>query len=358
MFASRLWWLLRWMGHDGVAVLDGGFAKWTRGTAADIERSREPAGPHVYRRTARADDCHGNGSGVCSSSPDWRLVDARAPERYRGDVEPLDPVAGHIPGAVNHFYQRNLDAGTFRRPEDLRAGIAWSRWRHQRRPCDLLLRIGRYGVPQPARAGARGAEWRASVSRLVERVGVGSESADRARLNDAPTTRDARSARIPRLRPSRIVVLCSVHQRQAGGARTVAARTPVLLDDGVEHLVEVLVAAGKRFPEDAFRHGTDLEQRLDAASVLDGAARFEAMHADALEGELQQQRRTLFEDAGTPERRADGKAPFGCIHGAAKLSGLVLRRADLTHLEQPDGGVVAAERGRKARPLARRAQPL
>jgi thiosulfate/3-mercaptopyruvate sulfurtransferase len=54
----------------------------------------------------------------------WRLVDARAPERYRGDVEPLDKVAGHIPGAANHFFQTNLDErGTFRSPEELRARL-------------------------------------------------------------------------------------------------------------------------------------------------------------------------------------------------------------------------------------------
>ena len=56
---------------------------------------------------------------------DWRLLDARAPERYRGEVEPMDPVAGHIPGATSYFFQRNIDErGTFRTPEDLRARFA------------------------------------------------------------------------------------------------------------------------------------------------------------------------------------------------------------------------------------------
>ncbi len=124
MFASRLWWLLRWMGHDGVAVLDGGFAKWTEArlpTSSGIENrpARTFTGAPREQMTVTAMEV-----ASLSSSPDWRLVDARAPERYRGDVEPLDPVAGHIPGAVNHFYQRNLDAGTFRRPEDLRRELS------------------------------------------------------------------------------------------------------------------------------------------------------------------------------------------------------------------------------------------
>jgi thiosulfate/3-mercaptopyruvate sulfurtransferase len=121
MYASRLWWLLRWMGHDAVAVLDGGFAKWTEAglpTSSGIENraARTFTGAPREQMTVTAMEV-----AALASSPDWHLVDARAPERYRGDVEPLDPVAGHIPGAVNHFYQRNLDEGTFRRPEDLRA---------------------------------------------------------------------------------------------------------------------------------------------------------------------------------------------------------------------------------------------
>ena len=127
MFASRLWWLLRWLGHDAVAVLDGGFAKWIAEGRADFSRggaARRP-GPS-FTRPPRSDMTIGiDDVSAHARDADWRLLDARAPERYRGEVEPMDPVAGHIPGAASHFFQRNIDErGTFRTPEDLRARFA------------------------------------------------------------------------------------------------------------------------------------------------------------------------------------------------------------------------------------------
>ncbi len=125
MFASRLWWLLRWLGHDAVAVLDGGFKKWTaegrrtesgevHRAAAAFSASPKP-GMTVDVQTVAA---HLGAAGT-------RLVDARAPERYRGETEPIDKMPGHIPGAKNHFFQWNLDQqGLFRTPEDLRAKLA------------------------------------------------------------------------------------------------------------------------------------------------------------------------------------------------------------------------------------------
>ena len=121
MYASRLWWLLRWMGHDAVAVLDGGFAKWLatgRPTSAGEERrtSREFTGLPRLEMSLDTDRVL-----KLSRNRDWRLLDARAPERYRGETEPIDKVAGHIPGATNHFFMRNLnEAGAFRSPEELR----------------------------------------------------------------------------------------------------------------------------------------------------------------------------------------------------------------------------------------------
>jgi len=122
MFASRLWWMLRWLGHDAVAVLDGGFAKWNAEGREIETESRMPA-PREFTGSPRSDmTVDAETVAAMIDDPGWRLVDARAGERYRGEVEPIDKVAGHIPSAVNHFYQTNLDeTGTFRTPETLRA---------------------------------------------------------------------------------------------------------------------------------------------------------------------------------------------------------------------------------------------
>ncbi|MEO5814341.1 MAG: sulfurtransferase [Gemmatimonadaceae bacterium] len=117
MYASRLWWLLRWMGHDAVAVLDGGFANWK----GEVTSGEEHRSPREFVGAPR-DDMLVAADAVASAV--WRLVDARAPERYRGEVEPLDKMAGHIPGAANHFYKLNLDsAGLFLPPGELRAHL-------------------------------------------------------------------------------------------------------------------------------------------------------------------------------------------------------------------------------------------
>jgi thiosulfate/3-mercaptopyruvate sulfurtransferase len=125
MFASRLWWLLRWVGHPAVAVLDGGFAKWTaekRPTRSGVERRRRTEFPGQRQSNMMVDAVAVN---EMTGRSDWRLIDARAPERYRGDIEPLDKRAGHIPTAVNHFFQKNVhEDGTFRTPEDLRVLFA------------------------------------------------------------------------------------------------------------------------------------------------------------------------------------------------------------------------------------------
>jgi thiosulfate/3-mercaptopyruvate sulfurtransferase len=124
VYAARLWWMLRWLGHDAVAVLDGGYAKWVReGRPVTTEVPTVRPATFALRRVGpflSADDVLANLEGHRIT-----LIDARGAERYRGDVEPLDPVAGHIPGAINRPYTQNVEAdGTFKSPEKLHAEFA------------------------------------------------------------------------------------------------------------------------------------------------------------------------------------------------------------------------------------------
>jgi len=121
MFASRLWWLLRFAGHDAVAVLDGGFDKWTREgrpvTTGDEHRAHAVFTPAM--RPAAVVTLEEMVAGAASRA---LLVDARAPERFEGQSETIDRVAGHIPGARNRFFAHNVESdGTFRPAEALRA---------------------------------------------------------------------------------------------------------------------------------------------------------------------------------------------------------------------------------------------
>ncbi len=112
-YAARLWWLLRWLGHEAVAVLDGGFKAWqTAGYA--VETATDAPRPRVksFQAQPRADRVVDAAEVErLRTLGDWRILDARAAERYSGQVEPIDPVAGHIPGARNYPFMRNLDAG-------------------------------------------------------------------------------------------------------------------------------------------------------------------------------------------------------------------------------------------------------
>jgi thiosulfate/3-mercaptopyruvate sulfurtransferase len=107
-YAARLWWLLRWVGHEAVAVLDGGFKAWTAaGLPTTTEVPRRPPGRFAARPNR---DMWLDAREVAErvQRADWRLLDARAPERFAGAVEPIDPVAGHVPGARNHPFASNL----------------------------------------------------------------------------------------------------------------------------------------------------------------------------------------------------------------------------------------------------------
>ena len=114
MFAARLWWLLRWLGHRAVAVLDGGIKAWTQAShPIDHDPATTAVTTFVGRTFIGNPQAHMLAEAVavaaCASLSDRRVLDARAPERFRGDIEPIDPVAGHIPGARNHPFAWNLD---------------------------------------------------------------------------------------------------------------------------------------------------------------------------------------------------------------------------------------------------------
>jgi thiosulfate/3-mercaptopyruvate sulfurtransferase len=125
MYASRLWWLLRWLGHDAVAVLDGGLRKWILENRPTTSGPEAPA-PRVFTPHVRASSVATlNEVAAAIGREDTRLLDARAPERFRGDAEPIDKAAGHIPGAVNYPFMSNLDeTGAFRSREALRTHLA------------------------------------------------------------------------------------------------------------------------------------------------------------------------------------------------------------------------------------------
>ena len=121
-YCGRLWWMLQWCGHQAVAVLDGGLQAWQAAglpteagpgpqpaqVPGDFEASPRPGAPVVGALDLKAS----------VGSPRLTIIDARAPARYRGETEPLDPVAGHIPGALNRPFGDNLGPdGRFKSPE-------------------------------------------------------------------------------------------------------------------------------------------------------------------------------------------------------------------------------------------------
>ncbi|OIN92479.1 MAG: sulfurtransferase [Comamonadaceae bacterium CG1_02_60_18] len=127
VYCGRLWWMLKWLGHDAVAVLDGGFQAWQdaagqvqagHATAPDPRKfhaSNYPLAPTKYALVAADNVAKQLGQ------PQQTILDARGAPRFRGEVEPLDPVAGHIPGALNRVYSDNLTPqGCFKSPAQLR----------------------------------------------------------------------------------------------------------------------------------------------------------------------------------------------------------------------------------------------
>jgi thiosulfate/3-mercaptopyruvate sulfurtransferase len=183
-FAARLWWMLRWLGHDAVAVLDGGFKAWTAvggaleaGEAAATAVAAEHFTPRIRAEsvvsTAEVERALRDGSAL--------LVDARAAERFAGTVEPIDKVAGHVPGAVNHPFSVNLAAdGRF-----LPASTLEQRWRERLAgtppdqliamcgsgvtACHHLLSLEAAGLPGGRLYGGSWSEWISDPRRPIAR---------------------------------------------------------------------------------------------------------------------------------------------------------------------------------------------
>ena len=185
MYASRMWWMLRYMGHDAAAVLDGGWAKWLR--EGRSIRAGEETRPAAVFTTHRRKELRVMVDRVQAAVDDksMLLMDARAPERFEGANEPLDRTPGHIPGAVNYFFRRNVtEEGVMLPPERLRQ--QFGEVLGNRSPEDVVMYCGSgvtacQNLLAMEHAGLRGAklyvgswsEWSADPARPVE-TGPGS----------------------------------------------------------------------------------------------------------------------------------------------------------------------------------------
>ena len=180
MFASRMWWMLRYLGHDAAAVLDGGWAKWIR-EQRPTQSGDELRSPVTFIAAPRRDRrLTAEQVAPLIGNRDVVLVDARGPERFEGRTEPLDRVAGHIPGAVNHYYKLNVsDDGTLLPPDRLRENFEAAL--RGRRPedvvmycgsgvsaCHNLLAMERAGMPGARLYPGSWSEWSSDSDRGVE----------------------------------------------------------------------------------------------------------------------------------------------------------------------------------------------
>jgi len=119
-YAARLWWMLRWVGHTQVAVLDGGWKAWLE-AGLPVSTEAPSITPGAFSGIAQDDTVDARYLLDPLAHPQQRVVDARSPERFRGENETLDPVGGHIPGALNRFFKNNLAAdGRFKPKHALR----------------------------------------------------------------------------------------------------------------------------------------------------------------------------------------------------------------------------------------------
>jgi thiosulfate/3-mercaptopyruvate sulfurtransferase len=120
-FAVRLWWMLRWLGHERVALLDGGYPMWVKERRPVTTKVPPPRNGAFFPRPRLGATVDTHFVERFREDPSVKLMDARAAERFAGLQEPIDPVAGHIPGAVNRFWQKNLQPdGRFKAAQSLR----------------------------------------------------------------------------------------------------------------------------------------------------------------------------------------------------------------------------------------------
>jgi len=143
MYAARLWWMLRWLGHAEVAVLDGGLAAW-RAAGGELQAGAVVARPSsqmpLRAPLVQSADFAELLAGVGQPGAPL-VVDARAPDRFRGENETLDPVGGHIPGAANRFFRDNLGAdGCFKPATQLRS--EWLAVVGERPGAELVMQCG------------------------------------------------------------------------------------------------------------------------------------------------------------------------------------------------------------------------
>ncbi len=140
MAAARLWWLLKLLGHARVAVLDGGVAAWRAAGGRETAEAPAPASVGAYPSRFDASQLVDAEDIVARLDTGGWLIDARAAERFRGEIEPIDPVAGHVPGALNRPFSQNLRDGRFKPAEELRAEL--SLLLGHRAPADAVLMCG------------------------------------------------------------------------------------------------------------------------------------------------------------------------------------------------------------------------
>lgn len=180
-FAARLWWMLRWLGHDAAAVLDGGFSAWVAGGYPLTDRVEQPPRGD-FSPAVRAELLVSARELSAPQSVARKLFDARAPERYRGDVEPLDAVAGHIPGALNLPFAENLRDGRFLAPAELRQRLAAALDGTPPEDavvycgsgvtaCHDVLAFARAGLPLPRLYAGSWSEWITDPARPTARRG-------------------------------------------------------------------------------------------------------------------------------------------------------------------------------------------